>query len=198
MLLSMLDTVTSRREARIASIVATAWELARAEGIAAVSLHGLARELGIRQPSLYSYFESKNALYDAMFADGNRALLRHLDGVPLPADPRAALKEFFAAFTDFALADPARAALLFQRPIPGFVPSAQSYAHAQEVMSRSTAVMRAAGVEDPGDVDCLVAMIAGLLDAQISNDPGGRRWIRHLDRLTDMYLDDVARRGRPS
>jgi hypothetical protein len=41
-------------------------------------------------------------LYDAMFADGNRALLRHLDGVALPADRRAALKAVLAAFVDFA------------------------------------------------------------------------------------------------
>jgi len=107
----------------------------------------------------------------------------------------AALKAYFTAFAAFALADPARRALLFQRPIPGFEPSAESYAYAQEVLARGAAVMHAAGVEDPGDVDCLVAMVAGLIDAQVSNDPGGRRWIRHLDRLTDMYLDDVARRS---
>ena len=38
-----------------------------------------------------------------------------------------------------------------------------------------------AGLTDPADVDCFVAMIAGLIDAQASNDPGGTRWIRHLD-----------------
>jgi hypothetical protein len=37
-------------------------------------------------------------------------------------------------------------------------------------------------------------MVAGLIDAQMSNDPGGNRWVRHLDRLTDMYLDDAKRR----
>jgi AcrR family transcriptional regulator len=190
----VIGTVASRREARVASIVATAWELARTEGIAGVSLRALARELGMRQPSLYTYFDSKNALYDAMFADGNRALLRHLDDLVLPADPRAALKAFFRAFAEFGLSDPARGALLFQRPIPDFQPSAESYAYAQGVLARGAAVMHAAGVSDQGDVDCLVAMVAGLIDAQVSNDPGGRRWIRHLDRLTDMYLDDVTRR----
>ena len=29
----------------------------------------------MRTPSLYVYFDSKNSLYDAMFADGYRALL---------------------------------------------------------------------------------------------------------------------------
>lgn len=43
-------------------------------------------------------------------------------------------------------------------------------------------------------VDCFVAMIAGLVNAQMSNDPGGNRWVRHLDRLIDLYLDDADRR----
>jgi hypothetical protein len=44
-------------------------------------------------------------------------------------------------------------------------------------------------------VDCVIAMVAGLVDAQISNDPGGRRWIRHLDRLIDLYVDDANQRS---
>jgi AcrR family transcriptional regulator len=190
----MIGTVAQRRESRVASIVATAWELARAHGIAGVSLHALAREVGIRQPSLYAYFDSKNALYDAMFADGNRQLLERLDTLKLPSDPRAAVRAFMRAFVSFALADPARSALLFQRPIPGFEPSVESYAYAQEVLTRAVDVLHAAGLKSQGDVDCFIAMVGGLIDAQISNDPGGNRWTRHLDRLTDMYLDEVKRR----
>jgi AcrR family transcriptional regulator len=62
--------VARRREAKIATIVEAAWTLSNEEGVAALSLHGLARKVGMRQPSLYEYFSSKNALYDAMFADG--------------------------------------------------------------------------------------------------------------------------------
>ena len=98
------------------------------------------------------------------------------------------------AFVTFALEDSARCLLLFQPPIPGFEPSTESYVHAQDVLGRAVAVLRAAGVADPGDVDSFVAMVAGLIDAQMSNDPGGDRWIRHLDGLTDLYLDDANRR----
>ena len=38
----------------------------------------------MRQPSLYEYFDSKHALYDAMFADGNRQLLERLDAAQAP------------------------------------------------------------------------------------------------------------------
>jgi len=32
--------------------------------------------------------------------------------------------------------------------------------------------------------------------AQSSNDPGGTRWTRHLDRLVDLYLDNPRRSSR--
>ena len=192
----MIGKVAQRREERVAAIVAAAWGLARAHGIGAVSLHALAREVGMRQPSLYVYFDSKHALYDAMFAEGNRQLLERLSELDLPDDPRAAVHAFMHAFTEFAVEDPERCALLFQRPIPGFEPSPASYQHAQSVLGRAEEVLKAAGIESSDDFDCFIAMVAGLIDAQISNDPGGNRWTRHLDRLTDMYLDDAKQRRR--
>jgi AcrR family transcriptional regulator len=180
----------------MAEIVAAAWKLARADGVAAVSLHALARAVGIRQPSLYEYFESKNALYDAMFADGNRQLLARYDTVRLPRNPRAAVKVYMRTLVDFAVEDSARSALLFQRQIPGFEPSPESYALAQTMLDRAVELLHAAGLESQADVDCFVAMVAGLIAAQVSNDPGGDRWTRHLDRLTDMYLDEPNTRRR--
>src|SRR3954467_3330926 len=115
--------VSQRRAAKVATIIDAAWKLARENGIAGVSLHALAREVGMRQPSLYEYFDSKHALYDAMFFDGNRALLERLDGLKLPRDPCAALKKAARTWMTFALEDPARCELLFQRHIPGFTPS---------------------------------------------------------------------------
>jgi len=188
--------VTQRREAKTASIVAEAWKLADEHGIGGVSLHALAKAVGMRQPSLYAYFDSKLALYDAMFADGNRQLVEQLATLDLPADPRDAVKAFMRSFVDFAVADAARCELLFHRPIPGFEPSPEAYAYAESALSRAVEVLAAAGVSEQSDVDCFVAMIAGLVDAQTSNDPGGDRWTRHLDRLVDLYLDDATKRRR--
>jgi AcrR family transcriptional regulator len=193
----MVGKVAERREARTAEIVATAWKLAAVDGIGGFSLHGLARELGIRQPSLYEYFDSKLALYDAMFADGNRRLLARLDALDLPGDPRRALKVLMRAFVDFAIEDTARQELLFARPIPGFEPSPEAYAPAVEALERTATLLRAAGMRAQGDIDCFTAMVGGLIAAQNSNDPGGNRWARHLDRLIDLYLDHLpSRRSR--
>ena len=190
------STVAERREAKVAAIVAAAWARARSDGVGALSLRALAADVGMRQPSLYEYFESKQALYDAMFADGNRQLQERLDALDLPRQPRAALKAFIAAFAAFALEDEARGQLLFQRPVPDFRPSPESYASAEQVMERAVALLAVAGITDPGDVDCFVAMVAGLVDAQASNDPGGDRWIRHLDRMIDLHLDNARRTRR--
>jgi len=190
-----VTTVAQRRETKIASIVDAAWGLARRDGIQVLSLHALAKEVGMRQPSLYAYFDSKNALYDAMFAAGNRELLARLDSLELPADPRVALKVLLRAFAGFALADPARHSLLFRRVIPGFEPSPESYAVAVEALSRMVAVMKEAGITDPGDIDCTVAMVAGLIEAQLSNEPGGDRWLRHLDRMVDLLADNTRERN---
>jgi AcrR family transcriptional regulator len=192
----MIGRVAERREERVASIVAAAWRLADEHGVGGVSLRALAREVGIRQPSLYEYFDSKHALYDAMFADGNRQLLARLEAVKLPRDPRAAVKSFMQAFIGFSVEDVPRYVLLFQRQIPGFEPSAESYQPAQVFLNRAIELLHAAGLESQADVDCFIAMVAGLVDAQISNDPGGHRWIRHLNRLADMYLDEPKRRKR--
>ncbi|MEY2458694.1 MAG: hypothetical protein QOG30_524 [Acidimicrobiaceae bacterium] len=190
------NKVTVRREAKVASIVESAWQLAREHGIAGVSLHALARKVGMRQPSLYEYFDSKHALYDAMFTDGNRQLLERLEALKLPHEPRAALKKYMAGFVAFALEDPARCELLFQRHVPGFAPSPESYALAEEVLGRAGKLLHEAGMTNQGDIDCIVAMVGGLVEAQLANDPGGTRWSRHLNRLVDLYVDDAIARSR--
>jgi AcrR family transcriptional regulator len=192
----MPGKVAARREAKAALIVASAWKLARQHGIAGVSLHALAREVGMRQPSLYEYFDSKHALYDAMFADGNRQLLQRLDDLRLPRDPRAALKKHMRTFLSFAIEDAARCELLFQRHIPDFTPSPESYALAEDALGRAAKLLHEAGVTQQGDIDCMIAMVAGLLDAQMSNDPGGDRWTRHLNRLVDLFIDDAITRSK--
>ena len=191
----MTDKVAVRREAKVASIVDVAWNLAREHGIAGVSLHALARDVGMRQPSLYAYFDSKYALYDAMFADANRQLLERLAARRMPRDPRAALKSYVGTFVAFSLEDPARHELLFQRHIPGFVPSPESYALAEEALDGVVALLHDAGVTRQGDIDCFVAVTAGLVEAQLSNDPFGTRWTRHLNRLVDLLVDDALARS---
>src|SRR5947208_4483704 len=89
----MRDRRAERREATRAEILDAAWELVRAEGLATLSLRELAAKVGMRAPSLYSYFDSKHAIYDAMFAEGNLELLRRIEATTWEPDPRAAFRQ---------------------------------------------------------------------------------------------------------
>src|SRR4051812_5035107 len=77
-----MTETTARRDRRAVRHAATkreildaAWALSRGRGLAGWALRDVAEAVGMRAPSLYVYFASKNALYDAMFADGYAALL---------------------------------------------------------------------------------------------------------------------------
>src|SRR5918911_319177 len=82
------DRRAVRHAATKQEIVDAAWRLARERGLAGWSLRDVAEAVGMRAPSLYVYFASKNALYDAMYADGYRQLLAAYADVPRDGDPR--------------------------------------------------------------------------------------------------------------
>jgi AcrR family transcriptional regulator len=185
------DRRSERRAATTAEIVDAAWRLVRQSGLAGLSLRDLAAAVGMQPPSLYSYFPSKHAIYDAMFADGYRALIARRDELA-PVTSRASFKAGARAFVDFCTTDPARYQLLFQRTVPGFEPSAESMALAREALGWAADALAAVGVDDPRALDLYTALITGITDQQISNDPGGDRWSRLLADAIDMFLAHVA------
>jgi AcrR family transcriptional regulator len=190
------DRQAERRESTRAEILEAAWELARSQGLAGLSLRDVARRIGMRPPSLYWYFDSKHAVYDAMFAEGNRQLLARLADQDWPADPRELLRLCARVFVEFCAEDVERYQLLFQRTIPDFEPSPGSYALALQALEQMRARFAAAGLADPAQFDLLTALVAGLAAQQTSNDPGGDRWLRLIDEAADMYADHVL--GKPT
>jgi AcrR family transcriptional regulator len=192
-----VDPRPARRQARFDNILKAAWSVAAEQGLAAVSLHEVARRVGLRQPSLYAYIDSKAALYDAMFGQAAKALFDHVKSWTYSADPRQAVRDACLALWDFADDHPVESQLLFERTVPGFEPSPASYAYAQQYLRFSTDLLVAAGVTDPGDVDIFTALIGGLFTQQQANEPGGDRWIRHLDAVLEMFFHHVDRRTKP-
>lgn len=185
------DRRAERREATRAEILDAAWDLAREQGLAGLSLREVAAKVGMRPPSLYWYFDAKHAIYDAMFAAGNRQLLARMAAEEWPEDPRALLRHMARLFVEFSAEDPVRSQLLFQRAVPDFEPSAESYALAVEVLDRGREGLAAAGVTDPDHFDLFTALVSGLASQQLANDPAGDRWLHLIDAAMDMYADYV-------
>ena len=188
------DRAAERREATRREILEAAWSLAQEEGLAEFALRDVAERVGMRAPSLYTHFESKHAIYDAMFgqawSDYEQVALAEL--ADLPPAPRAAVRRAARVFFDFAVANPARCQLMIQRTIPGFVPSPESYAPAVRVLERVRQLIRGMGLSDPADFEIWVAMLGGLVNQQLANDPGGTRWSALLDRAVDVWADGVG------
>lgn len=188
------DRVAERRAATRREIIDAAWDLAHEVGLAGITLRDIARRVGMQAPSLYTHFDSKNAIYDAMYGQAWAAYEEVIEGylADLPEDPRAAVHLASRSFFDFAIADMARYQLMNQRIIPGFEPSPESYAPAVRVLEEGVARFRALGVTDRGDFDIWVSLLGGLIDQQHANDPDGDRFSRLLSRAVDMWADAVG------
>jgi AcrR family transcriptional regulator len=191
------DRISKRRAATRLEIVLAAWEVAREEGVAQLTLRQVATRVGMQPPSLYSHFDSKHAIYDAMFGQGWSAYLTACqEALPgLPSEPRARLRAIAHQFFDYSVADPAWFQLLNQRVVPGFQPSEEAYAPSLAVMELMRTELTEIGVTDEEALDLWVSMVGGLVDSQLANDPGGTRYERLLDRAVEMYADHV---GLPS
>jgi hypothetical protein len=99
------------------------------------------------------------------------------------------LRTMARLFVAFSVEDAARAQLLFQRTIPDFQPSAESFALAQKVFAEARSRLTSIGIADTPSFDLWTALIAGLAAQQLANDPAGDRWIRLIDRAVEMFGD---------
>jgi AcrR family transcriptional regulator len=187
------DRKTERREATRREILEAAWDAAHESSLASLTLRDIAARVGMQQPSLYSHFVSKNAIYDAMFEQAWRTLLDQFRGAvdDLPTEPRARLSAIAERYFDFAVADLARHQLMDVSVIPGFHPSPQAYAPAVEAYGLMQEELRGLGITSGEDADLFTALIGGLVSQQLANDRGGQRWRRLIPRVMSMFADDL-------
>ncbi len=101
---------------------------------------------------------------------------------------RALLLADVRRFFTFSLSDIARYQLLFQRTLPGFEPSPGSYAPAQQALAGARDRLADLGITAPRHLDLFTALLTGLVDQQVANDPGGQRWSRLAGEAVDMFL----------
>ena len=183
-----VDWREARRQSARATVLAAAWEMVRADGLAALSLRDLARHAGITTPTVYAYFDSKNDIFDAMFGEAAESFAVSKAELVDKGDPYENLAADARSFIEFCVSDVARYQLLFQHSVPGFTPSPESYAPAVRALELTREQLARYGVRDPRHVDVWTALLTGLVDQQISNDPGGDRWTRLVDDVVHMFL----------
>ena len=81
----------------------------------------------------------------------------------------------------------------FQRTIPGFEPSAESYQLAVDafVLARAGARLR---ISSQRAFDVFTALAAGSRRSRTPTSPAAKRWVRLVDETTDMFLATYRRK----
>jgi AcrR family transcriptional regulator len=169
----------NREEVRSA-ILEAARAVMREQGVAALSLREVARRVHMQAPSLYAYFPSKMALYDALFLMAVRLRAEYRDR------DDAGRQEFwdrlegrFESYFRFAQENPELYQLAYERPVPGFTPSEESLEeafHAPAGLEQMLGDAVAAGevvldVPTAQARDLLIGMIHGLTAHHMANEP---------------------------
>jgi AcrR family transcriptional regulator len=150
------------------------------EGVNGLSLAEVARRLGVQPPSLYKYFPSLMAIYDALFLEGQRQNLEAMRAGMRGAEP--GLEKLIAgleASGRWCLANRAVAELLFWRPVPSFQPSPEAFAVSAEMVELQRDVLAEAvvrgelgpGANEEGAIYLVSTLIAGVLGQAIANEP---------------------------
>src|SRR6266704_2204374 len=179
-----VDRRQRRRQETIEEVLGLATQIMAEQGVAGLSIGEIARRMGIRPPSLYVYFPSKHALYDALFARGARLLLEAMEAMfaALPAQPTT-LQEILLpaaqAFVRWSVEHAAYSQLLFWRPVPGFTPSPQAYQAAIELIElgrdrlkalQDAGLLRAEAPIEQIERDWTI-LLSGIVSQQLSNAP---------------------------
>ena len=174
--------MTIRRARVEREILDAAWDVMAREGVAALSVREVARAVGLRQQSLTYYFPTKQALLDALFADGFRNLRQRFEQLPPAADPVDGVVDIACAFVEHMAARPAAYHLMFQGTVPGFRPSEGSHEIALTVLRELMLRLAAAGVTEAADIALVRSLLSGIAAEQVANDPVGRLFIQQTQR----------------
>jgi AcrR family transcriptional regulator len=166
------------RDLMVQTILDTARAIMREEGVAALSMQELARRLDMRAPSLYHYFAGKMDIYDALFRLGFTLFADYIAAATRAAqDWQEELRLVFEAYMTFAMQNPDLYQLCFERPVPGFVPSAESLQLSFGLLEQSRARLTPmladidTDLEDHQVRDLLIAMMHGLTALHLANEP---------------------------
>lgn len=192
-----------QRDAIIQDILSIARNTMKQDGVGALSFNAIARELGIKPPSLYTYFDSKHAIYDMIFRQGFEAFGRAIkENVSLDEPLEVILKQLMVNYMQFAYENPDLFQLMFERPIPHFEPTGESLAVSFELLQESYAFFAElinlkkikSDITAEEATDMFIVMEHGLTALHMANHPhlpvGEGRFSKIIDLTINMVVQN--------
>lgn len=174
------DRRARRHQETIREILDLARNVMATEGVNGLSLAEVARRLGVQPPSLYKYFPSLMAIYDALFLEGQRDNLAAMRGGMDGAQPGLdALIAGLEASGRWCLVNRPVAELLFWRPVPSFHPSPEAFAVSLEMVELQRGCLADAvangqlgpAAAEEGAIYLVSVLIVGVLSQAFANEP---------------------------
>ncbi|MBG0828658.1 TetR/AcrR family transcriptional regulator [Planomonospora sp. ID67723] len=92
-------------------------------GPESLSMRRIASEAGCSTTVIYTMFGNKEGLAEALYLEGFERFRRRLDAVPPRRNALEHLTALGPAYREAALAEPGYYGLMFEKAIPGFMPS---------------------------------------------------------------------------
>jgi AcrR family transcriptional regulator len=164
------------REEMASAILEAARAIMREEGAGALNLSEIARRVNLTTPALYSYFENKFAIYDALYLQGLHIMRDYDLEVWRAHEPGwERIRAWLEARLRFAMEYPELYHLMFSAPVPGYLPSEGNVAETQKQLANArrglTEVINAGflapNVPTDRAVDLLLAIRHGILAERI-------------------------------
>jgi AcrR family transcriptional regulator len=205
------DRRSRRRQETIEEILDIAVAVMGELGVNGLSLAEVARRLGVQPPSLYKYFPSLRAVYDALFKRGQEQLGAVIAGAMADAQPGiASVRAGLEASLRWSLANGAVSQLMFWRPVPNFEPSEEAFAPSVEWVAGLRAGLAEAvergelGPEGESDeaLTMLATFTSGVFTQAVSNEPDATwessRFIAIFPKLMELFVVAYAPAPRKS
>jgi AcrR family transcriptional regulator len=197
---SVGDRRQRRQRATLTEILSVSLEVMQEAGVGGLSLSEVARRMGMRPPSLYKHIDSKDAVYDALFAAAARAHSAAIeDAIAGRALDIATLEVGFEAGIRWAVQHPTLTQLLLWRPVPGFEPSPEAFASSVAAMARVREVVAAVvargelhqDAASEAGIALLTCLASGVITQQLANEPDAPfevgRFTRHTGEAFALF-----------
>jgi AcrR family transcriptional regulator len=182
----------------MSDILAAALQQMAEDGVAGLNLSTVAGRVGLKQPSVYRYFPSRAAVYDALFEvaasmQRDAALAAAAHG----AGGWSTVRDVLYSTARFVASEPILAQLLFTRPIPGFSPSDKAYEPSLETMRITSEALRdavasgdlsGAAATEQG-IQLLIALVGGVINQYAANQPDVKDYSPLLEPALAMYAE---------
>lgn len=206
---SATDRRGLRRQQTIEEILDVAVELMESDGVAALSLSAIARRLGMQPPSLYQYFPSRMAIYDALFKRGAelfRDTRREAEASATTEDQLELGLISVIAWSRWCMENQVLGQLLFWRTVPGFEPSPEAFAPAQDAIQDlrehlqktvDAGLLHPDAASDEG-IALYTSITSGVLSQQLANELDASFEEGRFTRLLPTVLEMFYQRYTPT